>query len=313
MLNLKKIAITMAVFVGGSAFAGTMGPVCMPGNVTVPCADAGWSLGVQALYLRPVYDSARTYVSSAGTLREMNDKWGWGFELDGAYHFRTGNDLGFTWMHYDVDSNAGNFVGAVPLFGTTTYAMKHANKFDQVNMVFGQHVDFGLLKNARFYGGLQYVNIRSEQSRAYQLTPAAALADLTGISARNDADFYGVGPVIGIDYSYDLSSGFSINANTAMSILAGPGRNETGFAFAPTGLVPTTTYLITKAIVPGVEAKLGLNYAYIMSEGVLNLSGGYQVVNYFGALPLINAGGPVTSSDFGLYGPYLGLSWLGNV
>ncbi len=308
---LQKVIYTVLGFaVSGIATAGAMGPVCTPGSVTVPCEAKAWSLGVQALYLRPLYDSDRAYVVSSNNIYEKQDKWGWGYELDGAYHFSSGSDLALNWMHYDVDSHIGNFIGITPV-GVTGYSMDHTNKFDQVNLVMGQHVDFGQLKNARFYGGLQYANIHSHDFRDYELNAVARANHITGIGSHDNSDFNGIGPVIGIDYSYDLPHGISMTANTAGSILSGTSRNSTGFAYAPSGLVPTNTYQSKKAIVPGFGAKLGLSYAHAMAQGVLNISGGYQVVNYFNALTVLKTGAR-TDSDFGLYGPYFGLSWLGN-
>jgi len=111
-----------------------------------------------------------------------------------------------------------------------------------------------------------------------------------------------------------LTPAFSITANTAASILYGSSRNDLGYAFGPTGLVPAAACLSKKSIVPGVEAKLGLNYGYAMMQGILNISGGYQIVNYFNALTLAPVGGgATTNSDFGIYGPYVGLNWVGNV
>lgn len=308
MLNLKKTAIALAVFSSSASFGGSMGPACLPGNVTVPCEGLGWDIGVQALYLQPIFDSSRAFGLTSSGFRELNNKWDWGYNLVGAYHFNTGNDVRFNWMHYDANSQAGTYLGLTP-FGAAAYTQQNTNKFDQVNMVLGQHVDMGLIKNTRFYGGLQYASIRSDFLLSYR-TPV--VGTVTGVNGYSNADFNGVGPVFGIDYSYDLLRGISLTANTAGSILYGSSRNTNGFVFLPSGLVPASSYVSKKSIVPSFEAKLGLNYAHTMAQGVISLSGGYQVLNYLNAFTLVGTTTGISNSNYGLFGPYLGLNWHGN-
>lgn len=323
---LKKTALAiLGLAASGFASAGMYSPPpapsCTPGDVTVPCEAQKWDIGVQALYLKPVLSARRGYeISSAATnATELSQDWGWGYRLEGSYHFNTGNDITMTWMHYDADANHGPFTGILPIPPTnpsawpiTTYT---DNKFDQVNLIMGQHVDMGLLKNARFYGGLQYAKIRNDQRDNYAAFPAFLRQQGVGaVYHSNNTDFNGVGPVVGIDYAYDLPSGFSITANTAGSILYGTSRYSSNLILGPSGLVPASVYASKKAIVPGMEAKLGLNYAYELAQGMLNIEGGYQVVNYFSALETRDyfGTGRAGSSDFGLYGPYLGVKWVAN-
>lgn len=328
---------TMAILglsISGIAAAGMYSappaPTCVPGDVTVPCEAKKWDLGIQALYLRPVYDADRVYenVTSDHHYNHLDTDWDWGFRLEGSYHFSTGNDITMNWTHYDNDHSQGGFNGALltPIPQITfpvsaDFSQEYQNKFDQVNLVFGQHVDMGMVKNARFYGGLQYADIRLDTQNNYvtpaNLLPIFNLAGITSISAYRNADFNGVGPVTGIDYSYDLSNSFSITANGAAAILYGTSRTSSGW-IASNGLMYRTLYGSKKAIVPELEAKLGVNYAHMAGEGVLNIQAGYQVMNYFNALqtsPLITVAGvipAVKNTDYGLYGPYFGVKWIGN-
>lgn len=318
--TLAILGLAASGFASAGMYSTPPAPSCTPGDVTVPCVENKWDLGVQALYLKPVYSAAKGYNLTnplTSNFQELDSKWDWGYRLEGSYHFNTGNDLSMTWIHYDVNSNHGNYTGALPLPFTsiTPFSTGLANKFDQVNLVMGQHVDFGLLKNARFYGGLQYAKIRVDQRNHFATIPAAYAAMGVGaIDQFDNSDFNGAGPVVGIDYSYDLPQSFSITANTAGSILYGSSRYSSGVVLQPNGLVPISAYANKKSIVPSLEAKLGLNYAYEMAQGALNIEGGYQAINYFSALEnrTLFGFGNVASSDFGLYGPYLGIKWVAN-
>ena len=106
--NKNKIIAAIGLVLSGISFAGTMGPVCSPVNSTVPCPMNAWDLGVEALYLKPVYNATGAYINNAIDTQdysEISNKWGWGFRLDGSYHFNTGNDASLDWMHYDTTSH----------------------------------------------------------------------------------------------------------------------------------------------------------------------------------------------------------------
>lgn len=314
---LKRITIALLGFIASDFLAaGTMGPVCTPGNVTVPCIANAWDLGVQALYLRSVFDADKAYaIDSLFPIvnEEVKNDWDWGYRLEGSYHFNTGNDITINWTHYKGDVDFAGTHGFIPAFQVVNfpYTMHNEDRFDQVNLVMGQHVDFGLVKKMRFYGGLQYANIQARSSQLYAIVvPRIA----TSVSFFDNTDFKGVGPVLGIDYSYNLTDAFSLTANGASSILYGTQRYNIGYVANPVGGVIQSVYASKKAIVPNLEAKLGVNYAYAMSHGVLNIAGGYQALNYFNALQSQlnqNILGSIANSDYGLYGPYFGVTYVG--
>ena len=291
MLNNKLLAV-LGFALSNYGFAGTMGPICIPGNSTVACAMKQWDLGIQALYLKPIYDAQSAYIlESTGQYTPIATQWDWGFRLDGSYHFNTGNDVGFDWTHLDTTANQIQF------------NLNNTNRFDKVDLIFGQHVNFSQANSARFYGGLQYANIHN-----YQLRNALSLSSLV-VNQQSNTDFNGIGPILGIDFAHVIGFGFSITANTATAILSGTNRNNTSNSL-PSNVVSSGSYASGKLIVPEIEEKLGLSYKYQFTEGLLTLDGGYQTLNYFNALTRIPTTG-IINSDFGLYGPYFGVRWLG--
>ena len=351
MLNLKKTAIAVFALGTSVAFAGSMGPVCTPGNVTVPCASTAWELGAQALYLKPsysglgygsstvVYDPVVIGRPDAESYLRTPYNWGWGFKIEGAYHFNTGNDLNLNWYHLDHTTNKsypdiapittqGGTVIVVPgLSGITASAQ---TRWDAVNLEFGQHAHFGEWKNIRFHGGVQYARIEnnldadvdfsaSRPNTDTQFGPPATVNDYT-----HNLKFSGFGPRVGADYWYNWGNGFAMYANGASALLVGSQSfNDTFLETPATGTVTSLNKSGSMtSIVPELEAKLGATYTYAMAQGDLSLDVGWMWVNYFNALHdggtfPFNATtvgeGTTTQSNFAVQGPFIGLKWVGNV
>lgn len=320
---IKRTLLTLvALSMSFASHAGTMGPVCTPGSVTVPCPDNKWDLGIQGLYLQPVYGSSRGYeLGTNGEFRTVDTDFGWGYRIEGSYHFNTGNDIRLNWLHYDIQSNVGGFSGSylqlLPPAGATliptTYAGFLDNRFNQVNLLMSQHVDMSARQSSRFYAGAQYADVKVNRTNYYQV-PAIFLEATEGVRGMSNADFNGFGPSLGVDYFYSITPAFSVIANAAASLLYGSARADISAIYG-NGLVVGSVYGSKKQVIPEWEVKLGANYAYPFAHGVLNIEGGYQAINYLDALPTLVTSGLVstlTTSDFGMYGPYIGVKWLGN-
>jgi hypothetical protein len=291
MLNLKKTAIAVLALGSSAVFAGTMGPVCTPGSVTVPCERTAWDFGVQALYLQ---DS----VSNEGGFSDSsNNGWGWGFKLEGSYHFSTGNDINVNWYH--LNKNHNEFISSITVDGITAtdVSLHQKPEWDAVNFEFGQMVNFGEHKIIRFHGGAQYAHAERK---------VGAFGFVDGISTFGfaEAKYNGFGPRTGLDMSYHFGNGLAIYANSAAALLVG----DTSISLL--GIAPSSVTAITakrnNTIVPEVEAKLGATYTYSMAQGDLSLDAGYMVVNYFTAPT-------VSTRNFGVSGPYVGAKWVGSV
>ena len=315
MLNLKKTAVAVLAFGSSAVFAGTMGPVCGAVNVTVPCESTGWEVGIQALYLQPVYNNNISYIGIAGSTTpgtfnfvDNDPSWGWGFKLEGGYHFGNGNDLNLNWYHLNDNSTSRTFTGDFALINqpdAPTEKFSINPKWDAVNLEFGQHVDFGEFKDIRFHAGVQYARIE---------TGLSALLTAPGpiyFSTAENAKFSGFGPRVGTDLTYNLGNGFAVYGNGAAAILTGNSKTS---ATINSNALPFSINSSAKktAFVPELEAKLGLTYGYAMAQGDLTLDVGYMWANYFHAQQTLTVFGP-SESDFGVQGPYIGLKWMGTV
>jgi hypothetical protein len=320
VLMFKKVSIAvLGLAVTSFAMAGTMGPVCTPGDVSVPCVTKQWNFSSQALYLRSVLGSEKSYEFGTEPVgKEVKSNWNTGFRIEGSYHFNTGNDITINWMHYSTDINPTDFVGVlsipnfpIPTLPGTEFELTNKNRLDQVNAVMGQQVNLGMRDKMRLYAGLQYANIESNSTNHYKTEAITAYS----FSKFDNTDYKGFGPVVGIDYAYRITDVLTLMANGAGSILYGTNRYHAGFLVDPVELIPSQVFYRKKGIVPSLEAKLGVNYAHALSFGVANIQVGYQVVNYFNVLeaqPLQNLVGPVNPVDYGLFGPYFGLKFIGN-
>ncbi|MCE0722114.1 MULTISPECIES: Lpg1974 family pore-forming outer membrane protein [Legionella] len=318
MLNLKKTALAVLALGSSAVFAGTMGPVCTPGNVTVPCPATGWNIGGQALILQTMTDNdislnVGTTPTGVAINTELDAQWNWGFQIEGSYHFNTGNDITLTWYHLDTGWNNHTFV---PSFDPDTLiGFGNKNRWDAVNGEFGQYVDFSANKKIRFHGGFQFASIK-RSVHAFATDFDAGIPDFT-VGFNGSTQYNGFGPRTGIDMNYVFGNGFGIYAKAAAAVLVGSQKHSYGVDFVDTdgdagfGIFTVDVSGTRTSIVPELEAKLGASYTYAMAQGDLTLDAGYMWFDYIHALNTTVL--PVTSTDFAAAGPYFGLKYVGNV
>lgn len=325
MLRAKKLSAAILALSSSLAFAGTMGPVCTPENVTVPCERSAWDFGIQALYVQQTFNDNLSYLGRyvlpidnvvTSTYVDNDIRWGWGFKLEGSYHFNTGNDLTINWYHASDNKRTQGFPSNFAianerlLFGTDNNFLTTDPKWDAVNIEFGQHVDFGKRTNIRYHGGLHYANLKFEAG--------AKLFNNDGtfsINAVGDSKVNLIGPRMGIDTSYYLAKGLSIYANGAFAMLVGDQDFRSTAELPPALGGQTLIQSGNKNIVsPQMEGKLGLKYGYPLAQGTLIADGGYMWVNYFNAITsTINSSTNIDSSDYAVHGAYFGLKWIGTI
>lgn len=324
MLNLKKTAVAVLALSSSAVFAGTMGPICTPGNVTVPCEKTAWDFGGYALYLQPAYSADYVYqffslpIPPASNIviqdfHDNNQRWGWGFKLEASYHFNTGNDFNINWYHWRKTNNRNYsnifFELDDTLFGPLDAFVQIKPEWDAANFEFGQIANFGDCKDIRFHAGVQYARVKHTFTADGDFSPGPAVTP--AFFKTHATDFNGFGPRVGMDLDYYFNNGFGIYGNFAAAILAGSSKFNSEFIL-PNLILYNSGSKTT--IVPELETKLGAKYTYAMAQGDLTLDAGWMWVDYIDVNHFVEVFALTNKeSNFALQGVYFGLNWLGNV
>ena len=312
-MSISKKSLLSLLLVGSSSvFAGTMGTTCDSVNATAPCKHTAWELGANALYLQPSLGVANIHgrrLNANGTSEFVNfdPQYAWGFEVEGAYQFNTGNDLSINW--YRTSKSTSRSYGPHVTVENASLAQDAVSinpTWNAVNLELGQRVTIGELKSIRIHGGVEYANITTDWSAVGSPVSSPSVV----VYPQINRSFNGFGPRLGADLSYDWVMGLGVYANTATTLLVG--------TQGITSVFVSTSSASTTAVVPELEAKFGAKYTYPMATGKVTLDLGWMWVNYFDAIlsdksDAISKKPDVYTSNFGLQGLFFGLKWAGDM
>ena len=310
-MKLKTTLSMLLALSASTAFSGTMGPVCSKQNVETPCEATAWDFGARALYLQPGYTDTqlageRTFTATNGateTIRKPED-YGWGFFVEGSYHFNHGNDFNLNWYHLDNTYRASSTFAAGGSFSGTTNP-----QWDAANFEFGQQLHVGDDSGMRVHGGVQYARVYISRSFSSVVNAASPFNLPLGLTLGQQTRSYnGFGPRIGVDLVHAFPNtwvdGFDVYANGAIALLAGSSKSSAQNTRRP-GLYSSKTDLV----VPEMDIKLGINYKHAVYHGDLTLDAGWMWVDYFS---LLRQGNSTTMEDVSFQGLFFGLKWMGN-
>jgi hypothetical protein len=337
MLNLKKTAVAVLALSSSAVFAGTMGPVCSAVPVTMPCESSGWEVGARALWWNiGTGNYTTTVASSAGGVLTTNvgPSFGWGFQINGAMNYGTGKDVALDWYHIQTTHTKND--GPVDLTGSqafvsgsqllrNSYIVSVANtsgtssstpKLDDVNMIFGQHVDFSDVTSAHLGWGWKWARVGGTNDVAMNgniITVAnggTATAANYNFTASNSRTFNGFGPEVSLLAEYEVLDHLGIYGKGNFSALAGFSKSSMTYGDVATGAAVTASGS-TVVVTPVVEGKLGLNYDWDMTGfGVVGFDINYDFRQYINAFrnvsPTISANS-TSSSSFNAQGITFGL------
>ena len=327
MFRGKKTAIALFLISNTVVYAGSMGPVCNGVNSTVPCESKGWSVAGKALYLKASANTSANFVVAEPPEYNPQLMYHWGFELEAAYKFNTGNDLNLNWYHMkgSRDMNFGPSPSHYIQLGSDKVSQsgisgtsQSQGQWDAANIEVGQHVNYGENKSIRFHGGAQFAHLYNEIDLANQvsLTSNANGNQIYSRTVNSNRSFNGFGPRVGADLSYTLPSGFGLYANAATTLLAGTTSIKDSFQGGlgnnKTGISDYVSSSLT-VVVPEIDAKLGVNYTHKLAQGDLAFDAGWFWTDYLSVLNASTPGSGGLRYDVGLQGLYFGMKWLGNL
>lgn len=318
-MKLQKIAIATFALGASVAFSGGMGE-CKTGDVTVPCEVTAWDFGADVLYLKPLLAGPIAFIGSyiqdaqPAFNEDADPNAGWGFKIEGSYHYGTGSDITANWYHALNNTTTKTYSHTgFSYLQPDSFAERYSIKpsWDAVNLEFGQDVEYGLLKKSRFHAGFQYARVKVQtnvQALANQLN------QINNDNITTNSTLNGFGIRAGANFTYEVFSNITVNADLAAAALVA--RSSVDGAAVASGdmTVPSSTKAAHNVVVPVLEAKVSGEYKLQVFNGELDLEVGWMIENYFNAILYESLGQLAsTSSDFGLHGLFFGGKWTGNL
>lgn len=296
--NIKRLSLALiALGLSAPVFADTCNPFC----VTVPNQQGGFTIGADALYLRPTAPNtsynltvgqisalvtpASLALSVPLTINNIDPSYHWGYDITAAYRIPcTGNDVSATWTHLGETSDTATsptFHGLVgdderiDIDGTSTVRFK----LDSVDLDVGQKVNVGDYFLLRMFAGVRFADLQQKKDSTFVATNTDVPPEpgepthVTTVNLFQDSEFKGVGPQVGLDGRYCLGYGFGIDANLTGSLLVGhvdSSASLNAIDTVTTGIVTTTDFALNvpidgknkQRVVPALDATLGVDYTY---------------------------------------------------
>jgi hypothetical protein len=250
----------------------------------------------------PIEDA--DYVSSNGNIiaifREKNKhprfNWNAGFQLGTGYEFASGWDIALFWTHFhsQASRHQKNDDGL-----KIDYKNRWKLNFEVVDAIFGHHFKKGAIFTWTPFAGLRGAKIeqkfrsnfvnRADSYSESSLTifsysmPTGYLTDvLTTSTMHSKQKFFGMGPVAGVELSWDLGWGFSVSARGSVAGLYGYFRVKSNELDEIPGVIDLThvrKYLETIQAI--VDAELCISWHTCFWGCNLRLQVGYEHHGYF--------------------------------
>ncbi len=330
--------------------------------ITVPALYGNFIVGGTFYYLEPVPTNGDLDFASVSPLLQgttafpshlhssgVGYDWQYGFNL-GYIFSDTANDVELNYLF--LSTQGSDLVGSVlrPVNINNIPNLQFNSQFFQngidradaiasyranvLDLIAGQYIDVGCRLRLHPTAGVRYIDFERNLHSIYVADQFSTNNPSGLIEMKDDSDYSGIGPMVGLDASYYLGMGFGVVGHTDTAITIGSLNYNTDLAVT-TVLNGNTPGLFQgfefeqpnyRLLVPIVDAKLGLDYTYMfysMTNDDLTIEAGYALDQYFNVLdrftkttqignpniPILGAIVNTKSSSVGLNGPYVNITF----
>ena len=285
-------------------------------KVFIPNLQSGFEVSGGALWLKPgasnlnynILNKELPVQSPSWHEQELTPSYAPAFELGVRYVFpNSGEDVTLNWVHlYSSTSNSiiapniNFFLGPDYEIGPPALVVRGSSanvkfRYDVVNLDAGQYLGFGHHLEMRFFGGLSTGFLREELTQTWTGTSVGAYPGPFRVTQNSKSYFTGVGPRIGLHVDFNAAYGFGFLGEAAAAALIGGVDSQVGFNSSAVQLERTFNGQTINnqtikdqhvyQVIPGFDAKLGINYKYAFSNNMLlTVSAGYQATVYINAI-----------------------------
>lgn len=255
--SMRQIKIALATLVITSigsiqcCNSSTSSTICVESCDPDPCCsckNGHFFVDANLLYLRAIEGGLSSWCDSTdinnanendivisrlkGKAHDPKFKWNLGFRLGGGYKFADSNcGIGVYWTHYNSHTH-----------GDKSHRNEHKWKinFDVVDILYGCKFDLSNCFVLTPFGGLRYAKIDQKLRTNFintitdieGSTPSSSFSNISSLKGSvNEVltkskgnikeEFSGIGPLIGVEGSWDIKCGFSLYGNISVSLLYG--------------------------------------------------------------------------------------------
>lgn len=294
-----------------------------------PCfaADVDYNhvnVDISWLYLEPTggpADFASTNIpqgnSVQGKIFDTDPNYRSGYRIQGGYHLDRDNDFQAHYTHFDkrYSSSVASpgrvfpidalFFAGIP-FDAASATTKY--KYQEYGLDYGHWFQVFDPFKLRAFIGLSYVDYSDSLYADYTVVNTTSIAT-HGL----ENDFHGIGPFIGLNGIWHLTSGFALTGKLSGGVLIGKNDLKGVVLNNPTP-PPVNAFNVENnrdTNIPFFIADLGLEYAFHIKNQKLSISAGCEFMHYNNIVKrdaTAVTGDTISSNDLDFGGFYLSAS-----